>query len=222
MVEPKRVVIEATRAAHTRPEVFLYGSSVGTYGFAGPRDLVLDEASPAGDDFWGQDSLALEREAEKAEELGVRVVCLRTGVPLAKNAGLLAGQVAQFRRFFGGWVQPGTQWLPWIHMDDEVGLILFTLEQAQARGPLNGTAPEPQTNRDFYRTLGKILHRPCWLGISPSLMKRFLGEVAVTVTHGRRIVPTKALALGYQFHYPSCEQALRDLLLLSQELAIRL
>ncbi len=198
--------------AQRKPEVFLYGSSVGTYGFAGPLDLLLDESSPAGEDFWGQDSLALEREADKAEELGIRVVCIRTGVPLAKDTGLLAGQAAQFRFFFGGWVQPGTQWLPWIHIDDEVDLILFALEQEQVRRPLNGTAPEPQTNRAFYRTLGKVLHRPCWLGMSPQLMRRFLGEVAITVTHGRRIVPSKALALGYQFHYPTSEQALRNLL----------
>ena len=208
-----RGLINAMREAKVKPEVFIYGSSVGTYGFNGPRDLTLDENSPAGEDQWGQDSLALEQEAEEAETLGVRVVTMRTGVPLAKDAGLLVGQVPQFRNFFGGWIQPGTQWLPWIHIDDEVALIIFALENERVRGPLNGTAPESQTNHDFYRTLGRVLHRPCWLGLPPSLLRRFLGDVAITVTNGRRIVPTKALILGYQFKYPTSEQALRDLLL---------
>lgn len=208
-----RGLVNAMRQAKLKPDVFIYGSSVGTYGFAGPRDLVLDEDSPAGDDCWGQDSLLLEQEAKTAEEPGIRVVTIRTGVPLARNAGLLAGQVAQFRNFFGGWVQPGTQWIPWIHLEDEVNLILFALEQDQVQGPLNGTAPEPQTNRDFYRTLGKVLHRPCWLGLPQGMIKQFLGDVSITVTHGRRIIPKKALSLGYQFHYPTSEQALQDLLL---------
>jgi uncharacterized protein (TIGR01777 family) len=209
-----RGLVNAMRAAKVKPRVFINGSSVGSYGYDNRtnRDTPLDEESPAGSDSWGQDSLVYEQDAEQAEALGVRVVLVRTGIVLADHDSALQGQIPQFRNYFGGWVRPGTQWCSWIHIDDEAGLILFALENDQVRGLLNATAPEPQRNKEFSQTLGRVLKRPVWLGVPAALLTRFLGPVAVTVTHGRRVVPKKALDLGYQFQYTKSEDALRDLI----------
>ncbi|HXZ05109.1 MAG TPA: DUF1731 domain-containing protein [Ktedonobacteraceae bacterium] len=172
----------------------------------------MDEDAPAGNDFWGQDSKMLEDEAAKAEELGIRTVMLRTGILLSEDSGPLPGQIPQYKWFMGGSVLPGTQWYPWIHIDDEVGIILFALEDQRVRGAINLTAPNPPTNREFYKKLGKVMHRSSWLPMPGGLFKLFLGEAAVVVTMARRVVPKKALDLGYTFQYPDTEQALRNLL----------
>jgi uncharacterized protein len=201
------------KVARAKPQVFVYGSSVGFYGYQdADKNKIIDEYTPAGEDFWGQDSEELEKEAEKAEEIGVRTVLLRTGLLLEAHAGAFPGQVGQFRRYFGGYVRPGNQWYPWIHIDDVVGLIIWALENEQVRGPINGTAPEPQTNRDFAASLGRVLNRPSWMPLPGALLKQFLGDVSVTITHGRRIVPNKAQSMGYEFQSSKSEPALRDLL----------
>jgi uncharacterized protein len=112
----------------------------------------------------------------------------------------------------GGFVLPGTQWYPWIHIDDEIGIMMLALEDDRVRGPINVTAPEPPTNREFYKKLGKVLHRPCWFPMPGSLFKLFLGEAAVVVTRSRRVVPRKALESGHKFRYPDLEEALQQLL----------
>lgn len=209
-----RGLIHAMQIAQAKPRVFISGSSVGAYGYDEKVSFntPMSEDSPAGTDSWGQESVLLEREAEQAESLGVRVVIVRTGIVLADHDSALQGQLPQFERGFGSWVRPGTQWYAWIHLDDEAGLILFALENEQVRGPLNATAPEPQTNREFSQTFGRVLQKPVRFGTPGMLLKWFLGPVAVTVTNGRRVVPTKALASGYQFKYTKSEDALRDLL----------
>jgi len=208
-----RGLIKAMREAKSKPKVFIYGSSVGYYGFENTnRNMKMDEDALAGNDFWGQDSKMLEEEAAKAEELGIRTVILRTGILLSEDSGPLPGQVPQYKRFMGGYILPGTQWYPWIHIDDEVGIIMFALEDERVRGPLNLTAPDPPTNREFYKMLGKVMHRPSWFPMPGGLFKLFLGEAAVVVTMSRRVVPKKALELGYKFEYPDVEKALRQLL----------
>lgn len=208
-----RGLVNAMREARVKPEVFVYGSSVGYYGYENKdKDMKIDAGMPAGKDFWGQESKELENEAAKAEALGVRTIMVRTGIVLDEHGGALPPAVKQFRSFFGGYVLPGNQWYPWIHIEDEVGLIMYALEHEQVRGPVNGTAPEPQTNRDFNVTLGKVLHRPSWLPMPGFVLKLFLGPVATTIIHGRCVVPTKIQALGYSFNYTHSEQALRQLL----------
>jgi uncharacterized protein (TIGR01777 family) len=206
-------LIQAMIEAKAKPEVFIYGSSVGYYGFEKTnRDMKMDEDVPAGNDFWGRDSKMLEEEAARAEETGVRTVMLRTGILLSEDSGPLPGQAPQYRWFMGGYVLPGTQWYPWIHIADEVGIIMFALEDERVHGPINLTAPEPPTNREFYRMLGKVLHRPSWIPMPAGVFKLFLGEAAVVVTRARRVVPKKALELGYEFQFPEVEKALRQLL----------
>lgn len=206
-------LVRAMREAATRPNVFVNASSVGYYGYSGYTDEEMEEDHPAGSDFWGQDSLRWEEAALQAETLGVRTVLIRTGYVLDPfPGGGLRQQAEQFRRGFGGWIRPGKQWLPWIHLEDEAGLIVMALEDDRIRGGLNGTAPEAPRSRDFARTLGRVVGKRAWLPIPQVGIRSQLGVVSAILTNGRRVVPNKAQQLGYQFQYPQLEQAMRHLL----------
>ena len=136
----------------------------------------------------------------------------RPGIVLETDAGALPLLVLPFRFFVGGPILPGTQWFSWIHIDDEVGILVLALEDERARGPINATAPEPQPNRAFAQTIGRVLGRPAWMPIPGFVLRLMLGEMADMITTGQRVIPRKAQALGYQFKYPTSEQALRQLL----------
>ncbi len=205
-----RILVDAMEAAPVQPKVFICGSAVGYYGDTG--NIEVNESSPPGDDFLAQVCVAWEQEARRAETLGIRTVLLRTGIVLDAKEGALPQLVVPFRLFVGGPILPGTQWLPWIHIDDEVGLIVLALEDARVSGPLNATAPAPQTNYDFTRTLGKVIGTPSWLPVPGFSLKLLLGELADRLVEGQRAMPQKAQELGYQFQYPTAEQALRNLI----------
>ncbi|MCX7860349.1 TIGR01777 family oxidoreductase [Chloroflexus sp.] len=206
-----RGIVKAMAAAQQRPSVFVCASAVGYYGLR--RDNTpLDENAPAGRDFLAQVCVAWEAEAAKAEELGVRTVMLRTGLVLDPDSGALPQIMLPFKLLTGGPILPGTQVYPWIHPADEVGLIRFALENERVRGPLNAAAPGALANRDFAAVLGKVLGSPSWLPVPEFSLRIALGEMADLVVYGQNAVPRKALDLGYQFHFPTLEPALRDLL----------
>ncbi len=205
-----RGLVNAMRAARIKPLVFVSGSAVGYYG--GRDDTSLDETAAPGDDFLAQTCIEWEREAARAEELSIRVALVRTGIVLDRREGALPQMVLPFRFYAGGPILPGTQWFPWIHIDDEIGLLLFALENEQVCGPLNAAAPEPQTNRDFSQTLGTVMGSSAWLPVPGFALRIALGQVAAMLTEGQRVIPRKAQDLGYQFKYPTSEQALRHLL----------
>jgi uncharacterized protein (TIGR01777 family) len=206
-----RGLVTAMRAATVRPRVFISASAVGWYGFRDSDDEVT-EATPGGVDTWAHGNAAWEAEAVKAEELGIRTVRLRTGIVLSADEGMAASMVDQYRRGFGPIVLPGTQWLPWIHIADEVGLILFALRDERVRGPLNASAPEPARSAEFARAMGRVVGKRVWLRVPGAFMRLALGDVADSVLHNRRMVPRAALDFGYAFRFPSLEPALRDLL----------
>jgi uncharacterized protein (TIGR01777 family) len=205
-----RGIVNAIAAAQQKPAVFVGGSAIGYYGFR--DDTKLDENAAPGNDFLAQVVVAWEREAARAKECGVRTVHQRTGLLLDPNGGVLPQIMLPFRFFTGGPVLPGTQWYSWIHLDDEIGLILMALEDERVSGPINATAPEPQTNRDFSAALGRVMGSPSWLPVPQFGLRLLLGEMADLVTEGQRVIPQKALDLGYQFKYRSLEPALRALL----------
>jgi uncharacterized protein (TIGR01777 family) len=205
-----RGLVNAMRAARNKPQVFVSGSAVGYYG--GRDDTKLDESATPGNDFLAQTCIEWEREAAKAQELGVRTVIVRTGIVLDPSEGALPQMALPFRFYAGGPILPGTQWFPWIHIEDEVGLLMFALENERVQGPLNASAPEPQTNRDFTKTLGKVMGKPAWAPVPSFGLRILMGEVAAMLTEGQRVIPRKAQDLGYQFKYPTSEQALRQLL----------
>jgi uncharacterized protein (TIGR01777 family) len=208
-VQGTRGLVDAMARAKEKPQVLINGSAVGYYGLTGSEKL--DEASPPGDDFLARVVLAWEREAAKAEALGVRVVMLRSGIVLAREGGALPLMSLPFKLFVGGPILPGDQYFSWVHIDDEVGIILMVLENDKARGPINSSAPEPQTNRDFSRALGKAFSRPSLLPVPGFALKVALGEVSSIITGGQRVIPNRAQELGYRFLYPTSDQALTQI-----------
>ncbi len=203
-------LVNAMQQATVKPQVFLSGSAVGWYGFR--DDTKLDEHAMPGTDFLAQLCMRWEQAATRAQTLGVRTVLLRTGIVLDPSEGALPQMMLPFKLFAGGSILPGSQWFPWIHLADEVGLIMLALESEQLRGPLNLTAPTPETSRAFSKTLGRVMGRPSWAPVPGLALRVALGPVAGMLTEGQRVVPTKATAAGYQFKYPSAEGALRALL----------
>lgn len=198
------------RTASGAPKVLVNASAVGYYGPRGDEELTED--SPAGDDFLARICVAWEAAARKAEAQGVRVSLVRIGVVLAKEAGPLAMLLTPFRLGAGGPVGSGRQWMSWVHAADIVGILLLALDNAAAQGPINGTAPQPVTNRDFSTALGRALHRPSFLPTPAFGLKVLLGGVSEIITTGQRVLPRKAQALGYTFKFPSIDAALQDLL----------
>lgn len=191
-----------------RPKVLVSQSGAGWYGHRG--DEPLDESHPAGDDFLAQLSADWEAEARRAEELGVRVVVNRTGMVLSPSGGALEKMLPFFKLGIGGPVAGGDQYVPWVHLDDVVGAILFELDTRAASGPVNVTAPEPATNRDLSKALGRVLHRPAIAPVPALAVKALYGEMSDIVTTGQRAVPARLTELGYSFRRPRLEDALRD------------
>jgi uncharacterized protein len=191
-----------------RPRVLVSQSASGWYGARGEERL--DEAEPAGADFLAQVTVDWEAEADRAEELGVRVVLPRTGVVLSESGGALEKMLPFFKLGIGGPVAGGRQYVPWVHLDDVVGGFLFALDNDALRGPVNLTAPEPVTNKELSRTLGRVLHRPAFAPVPALAVKTLYGEMASIVTTGARAVPARLLELGYEFRRPDLEEALRE------------
>jgi uncharacterized protein (TIGR01777 family) len=192
-----------------RPSVLVSQSATGYYGPHG--DEPVDESAPAGDDFLAEVAASWEREAGAATDT-LRVVLARTGVVLAGGGGALAKMLPPFRLGVGGPVAGGRQYVPWIHRDDVVGGLLKCVDDPRASGPVNLTAPNPATNAELSRALGRVLHRPTVLPVPGFALKLLYGEMAATVLTGQRAVPTRLLELGYRFEYSQVEPALRKAL----------
>jgi uncharacterized protein (TIGR01777 family) len=190
--------------------VLVNASAIGYYGPRGDEEIGED-ASP-GNDYLAEICVAWEKSARAAEAAGARVALVRIGVVLDRAGGALKPMLTPFKLGVGGPVGSGRQWMSWIHHADAVGIILLALDRAEARGPLNGTAPTPVTNKEFGKALGRALHRPAFLPTPGFVMRAALGEVAGVVLTGQRVLPRAALKLGYQFQFPTIDAALADIL----------
>ena len=218
-------VVAAISAARSRPSVLVQSSAVGYYGVHGDEELT--EESPSGSDFMAVVCREWEEAAQPAEELGVRVPRIRTGIVLARSEGALGVMTPLFKigpgapiGSDGSFLKParGAQWMSWIHIDDIVGILLMALDNAEANGPINGTAPHPVRNSEFAKALSHELWRPYapWrfpipFGPPDSVLRVVLGDVAQVITKGQRVLPTRAQALGYRFRFPDLPEALHDL-----------
>jgi uncharacterized protein (TIGR01777 family) len=197
-------------AGEERPGVLVSSSAVGYYGKHG--DEPVPESSPAGSDFLAGVCVAWEREADAAADLGLRVVKIRTGVVLDKDGGALKTMLPPFKLGAGGPVAGGDQYLPWIHVDDLVGLYVRALDDASWSGPYNGAAPDPVTNKAFSKALGRALHRPAVAPVPGFAIRLLYGDMAEIVTEGQRAVPERALEAGFAFRHPDLDEALADTL----------
>jgi uncharacterized protein (TIGR01777 family) len=190
-----------------RPHVLVSGSAIGYYGAHNAEPI--GEAAPAGFDFLAETCSAWEAEAVAAEPLGMRVTRMRTGVVLDPDGGALGKMLIPFKLGVGGPVAGGRQYISWIHADDLVGITLSAIDGEQWQGPVNATAPQPQRNRDFSRSLGHVLHRPSLLPIPSAALRLLYGEMSEIVTTGARVLPVRALVLGYEFSHPQLDAALQ-------------
>jgi uncharacterized protein (TIGR01777 family) len=208
-VQSTRALVNAIAIAKDKPKFLINASAVGYYGARG--DETITEDTGPGNDYLSRVCVAWEEEARKAESYGVRVVLVRTGIVLDKGKGALAKMVPPFKVFAGGPLGSGNQWMPWIHIEDEIRLLLFLLENQNARGSFNATAPNPVTMAEFGKTLGNVLNRPSWATVPAGVLTLLVGEMAEMLLNGQRALPQAALKLGYEFRYPTLMPALQSL-----------
>ncbi len=204
-----KVVVEAIRAATDKPRALIQSSAVGYYGPRG--DEMVTEDSAAGSDYLAKICVEWEDVTAEVELMGVRRVITRTGLVLTEKGGPLERLVLPYRLYGGMYFGSGRQWWPWIHIEDEVDALRFLLENEAATGPFNLTAPNPATNRDFGKALGRALQRPSYMPIPGFAMRLLVGEVATVVLDGQRALPKKLEDLGFKFQFPEVEPALLDI-----------
>jgi uncharacterized protein (TIGR01777 family) len=204
-----RNLVQGMAKLSHKPAAFICASATGYYGSRG--DEQLTEQSPAGSGFLTESCVEWEREAVKAEALGVRVALIRTGMALDPRGGALQRLLPPFRMGVGGKLGGGKQWIPWIHLDDLANLYAFACEKP-VRGALNGTAPNPVTNAEFTRALAAAVRRPAIVPIPAFAMKLLYGEMAGILFDSQRVVPTAAETAGFRFHFPQLPAAFADLL----------
>jgi uncharacterized protein (TIGR01777 family) len=203
-----RSLAQAIDRAKHPPSVFISGSAVGYYGPLG--DEAVAEDHPAGSDFLAHVCRDWEDEAMRAAGHVLRVACIRTGLVLERDGGALPKMLPPFWFGAGGPIGSGRQYWPWIHRQDWIDLVRWVIRTPAATGPINATAPQPMTNREFARALGRAMHRPAWLPTPGLALRLLLGEMAdALLLSGQRAIPAKAERLGFTFAYRDLDAALR-------------
>jgi len=190
--------------------VLTSGSAVGWYGDGGERELSEDDG-PTSNDFASQLCGAWEESAMRAKRLGMHVVLVRTGLVLARQGGFLQRLMPLFRLGLGGRQGNGRQWMPWIHIDDEIALIDFLLRQPAAHGPYNACSPQPVRNAEFAKALGRSLRRPAILPVPSQALRLGLGELSGLILGGQKAIPARLQAAGFRFRFVKLDAALADL-----------
>lgn len=209
-IKSTETLVEAIKEAENKPQVFVQGSAIGYYGFH--DDEQLTEESPPGDDFFAEWK-EWEPVSEPVEEMGVRRVIIRTGIYFSTRKGSALNRlVLPFKMFAGGPIGDGQQYFSWVHEDDESRAIRFLIEDDNASGPFNLTAPNPATNAEIGKAIARVLGRPYYLPVPGFAFNLAFGEVGALVTRGQRVIPERLLEQGFQFNFPEVEPALRDLL----------
>ncbi|WP_059172669.1 TIGR01777 family oxidoreductase [Bacillus sp. FJAT-27445] len=196
-------------AMKEKPKVHIAASAVGFYGTSEERTFTEENAP--GNDFLAELVKRWEEASIKAGDLGIRTVLCRFGIILDSEEGALPRISLPYKLFGGGTVGSGRQWVSWIHLDDAIGGILFAIENEGVSGPVNFTAPEPVSMKEFGKTVGKVLGRPHWLPVPGFALKLMLGEMSTLVLEGQRVMPKKILDAGYSFRHPVLEPALKNI-----------
>jgi uncharacterized protein (TIGR01777 family) len=210
-VKPTRALATLLAGLRPKPAVLVCASAIGIYGSRG--DELLTEASSPGNGFLPEVCLAWEGATQPASDAGIRVVHLRFGVVLSPEGGTLAQMLPVFRAGLGGRLGSGRQWISWVALPDVVRAIEFALETASLAGPVNVVAPNPVTNLDLTRSLGRALHRPTLLRVPAFALRLAFGQMAeATILASERVLPARLSALGFDFEYPELDAGLRAVL----------
>ncbi len=206
-----RNLIAAIAGLERKPKILVNQSAIGFYGDRG--DAMVDESAEPGEGYDAEVVREWEAAAGEAEGLGVRLVIVRTGHVLDPRGGLLGELLTPFKLGVGGPIAGGRQYMSWIHIDDEVGILLWALDSEKVSGTVNSTAPNPVTNREFSRAIGRALGRPASVPVPGFVLDlKFGGEFGRVLRGGQRVMPRRALDLGYKFRYPEIDGALKNLL----------
>ena len=209
-VRATKNLVDGMLAANPQPATLISQAAIGIYGDRG--EAIVDESTPPGDGFLPQIVVEWENEARRAEGSGVRVVIFRTGLVLDPDGGLLKQLGLPFKLGLGGPLAGGGFYMPWIHRDDEIGLIVWALDTPQVSGTLNATAPNPVTNRELSQALGRALHRPSLIPAPRLAIVAMRGEeLTEQITGSYRVIPRRAQDLGYAFRFTDVDAALADL-----------
>ena len=206
-----RNLIAAIAGLERKPKVLVNQSAIGFYGDRG--EAMVDESGESGEGYDAEVVREWEAAAREAEGAGVRLVVVRTGHVLDASGGLLGELLTPFKLGVGGPLAGGRQYVSWIHIDDEVGILLWALDSERVSGTVNSTAPNPVTNREFSRAIGRALHRPASVPVPGFVLDlKFGSEFGAVLRGGQRVMPRRALDLGYEFRYPEIDGALQNLL----------
>lgn len=209
-LDSTRILISSIKRCVQKPKVLVNASAVGYYGSVESGDVTED--SPQGKGFLAELCGAWEAEAKKAEAVGLRVVLMRTGIVLEQGGGALQKFIGPFRSFMGGPLGSGKQYFPWVHREDVIGAILYSLDNPSMSGPVNVTAPGVLTMKEFCWVLGEAMGRPSWAPVPEFALRILLGEVAGMIATGQKAVPKKLLESGYHFCFEAAQDALSQIL----------
>ena len=210
-LDTTRMLIDYFKEVTHSPSVFISGSAIGYYG-TGVSNEELNEGAAGDDSFSSKLCQQWESKALEAQDLGIRTCLLRTGIVLGKDGGALSKMLLPFKLGLGGRIGCGDQWMPWIHVDDLVSIILHCIDNESLSGPVNGTAPSPVTNGAFSRELARALRRPALFPLPAFVVRLLMGEMGEELLlSGKKIVPEKLLHSGFNFHYDSLQAALRNI-----------
>jgi uncharacterized protein len=201
-------IVEAIAKADPKPAVLINPSAIGYYGTS--ETATFDETSASGNDFLAQVCQTWEAEAQKVKAAGVRLVILRFGIVLG-NGGALGKMMTPFKLFAGGPIGSGRQWLSWIHLDDLVKLMTTAVTNPEMEGIYNATAPHPVRMAEFSESLGEVLQRPSWLAVPGFALEALLGDSAMIVLEGQKVIPQRTLATGFEYEYPDLRPALAEI-----------
>jgi uncharacterized protein (TIGR01777 family) len=206
-VDLPRAYLDALAQQPNRPKAYISGSAIGYYGTS--LAATFTETSPPGEDFLARTCVAWEAQADRAGALGMRLAKVRTGLVMGPEAGVLGKLLPIFRLGLGGVVASGRQWYSWIHADDEIGILLHAIDGGE--GVFNAAAPNPVTNRDFTRALGRVVGRPTLFPVPAFAGRLLFGAGAMMLNEGQRVLPERTLAGGYVFRHADLDEALQSL-----------
>jgi len=209
-IDTTRIIVSTFGTLNKTPRCFISSSATGIYG--NRNDEILTENSKTGKDFLARMCTDWENEALKAKELGIRTVCIRTGIVLDKNEGGFARMAVPFKFFVGGTLGNGKQYMPWIHTEDIVKIYAEAVKNDSLSDIVNGTSPNPVTNNEFSKTVGRILNRPSVFSVPEFALKIIVGELAGFLTSSQRVYPEKLSGMDFFFRYNDIESALRNII----------